>query len=67
MWELTRHAQFDSDLCLVHAIYTAQQQRQGPEPDTVDYSYTPDNPLGDVLAFTLGRGRALQGSVEYQF
>ena len=31
------------------------------------YSYTPDNPLGDVLAFTLGRGRALQGSVEYQF
>ena len=24
-------------------------------------------PLGDVLAFTLGRGRTLQGSVEYQF
>ena len=24
-------------------------------------------PLGDVLAFTLGRGRTLQGTVEYQF
>ncbi|WP_017477856.1 TonB-dependent receptor [Pseudomonas sp. PAMC 26793] len=24
-------------------------------------------PLGDVLAFTLGRGRTLQGAVEYQF
>ena len=24
-------------------------------------------PLGDVLAFTLGRGRTVQGTVEYQF